>query len=304
VPGMVLVHGGLGSAFYRWVKFWNSRGYAAISMDTCGCVSGNVSGNEHRGHFRHQDAGPAGWGGFFNLNEPVEDQWMYHAVADAVIAHSFLRSLEGVDPDRIGVTGVSWGGVISSVVSGVDGRFKFSAPVYGGGAFLDNSPMWEGVVQKMGTTNVARWNEMWDPIHHLARAKVPVHWLAGTNDRAFSLPSLIDSFSAVPGEKSLAVRVRLPHNHSAVSEQAIELTTWADCHLRDIPLPQPVRAELNFTRSSGAWINRVWETLPARLVDGKPEAELPAGITAWYFNTFAANGFVVSTPLQRADKKD
>ena len=63
VPGMVLVHGGAGSAFYRWVKFWNDRGYAAISMDTCGCVSGNVKGDEQRGHFRHPDGGPAGWAG-------------------------------------------------------------------------------------------------------------------------------------------------------------------------------------------------------------------------------------------------
>jgi len=40
VPAMVLVHGGGGSAFIPWVQLWVSRGYAAISMDTCGCVSG------------------------------------------------------------------------------------------------------------------------------------------------------------------------------------------------------------------------------------------------------------------------
>ena len=32
VPAMVLVHGGGGKAFYEWVKIWNDRGYAAISM--------------------------------------------------------------------------------------------------------------------------------------------------------------------------------------------------------------------------------------------------------------------------------
>ena len=34
VPAMVLIHGGGGTAFAKWVKFWNSRGYAAIAMDT------------------------------------------------------------------------------------------------------------------------------------------------------------------------------------------------------------------------------------------------------------------------------
>ena len=30
VPGMVLVHGGGGTAFASWVKRWNDRGYAAM----------------------------------------------------------------------------------------------------------------------------------------------------------------------------------------------------------------------------------------------------------------------------------
>ena len=71
VPGIVLVHGGGGSAFVRWVKLWNSRGYAAISMDTCGAVSGNAYGQEQKGHVRHAWAGPEGWGGFDKGADPV-----------------------------------------------------------------------------------------------------------------------------------------------------------------------------------------------------------------------------------------
>ena len=299
VPGMVLVHGGGGSAFYRWVKFWNDRGYAAISMDTCGCVSGNTLGSEQRKHFRHADGGPAGWGGFGQTGAKIEDQWLYHAVADAILGHSFLRSLEGVDPDRIGVTGVSWGGVITSIVASQDGRFKFAAPVYGCGAFLENSPMWEKAVQQMGPEKTAEWKAIWDPIRYLAQAKIPVHWLAGTNDRAFSLPSLMDSFAAVPTDKSLAVKVRLVHTHGKPSEEATELTAWADFYCRGVPLPEPVKADLNYTKdSAAAWIDRKWETVPAKLVGGKPVADIPSGTTASYFNTFAADGFVQSTPVK------
>ncbi|OQB38809.1 MAG: hypothetical protein BWY06_01881 [Candidatus Latescibacteria bacterium ADurb.Bin168] len=39
VPGMVLIHGGGGSAFTPWVKLWLDRGYAAISMDCCGATN-------------------------------------------------------------------------------------------------------------------------------------------------------------------------------------------------------------------------------------------------------------------------
>ena len=36
VPGVVLVHGGEGTAFWDWVQMWLDKGYAAIAMDTEG----------------------------------------------------------------------------------------------------------------------------------------------------------------------------------------------------------------------------------------------------------------------------
>ncbi len=35
VPGIVLAHGGGGTAFAKWIRLWTARGYAAIAMDTC-----------------------------------------------------------------------------------------------------------------------------------------------------------------------------------------------------------------------------------------------------------------------------
>ncbi len=119
VPGMVLVHGGGGTAFESWVRLWNGRGYAAIAMDTCGCVPIGEYGKWQR----HDDGGPPGWGGFDQIDVPAQDQWTYHAIADVVLAHSLLRSLPGVDADRIGLTGISWGGYLTCIASGVDARF-------------------------------------------------------------------------------------------------------------------------------------------------------------------------------------
>ncbi|MDB6137117.1 MAG: cah, partial [Verrucomicrobiaceae bacterium] len=36
-PGVVLVHGGGGTAFAEWAHLWAKRGYAAIAMDLAGC---------------------------------------------------------------------------------------------------------------------------------------------------------------------------------------------------------------------------------------------------------------------------
>ena len=114
-PAMVLIHGGGGTAFDRWVKLWNSRGYAAIAMDLCGCVPVGTYGNWQRDEL----GGPPGWDASFSqLDDPIEDQWTWHAVSAVALAHSLIRSYPEVDADRIGVTGISWGGYLTSIVAG------------------------------------------------------------------------------------------------------------------------------------------------------------------------------------------
>jgi hypothetical protein len=61
-PAMVLIHGGGGTAFDRWVRVWTARGYAAIAMDLCGCVPDGTYGNWKR----HGQGGPPGWDASFD----------------------------------------------------------------------------------------------------------------------------------------------------------------------------------------------------------------------------------------------
>ena len=37
-PAVVYAHGGTGTASYRWVNYWNNKGYACISMDLEGHI--------------------------------------------------------------------------------------------------------------------------------------------------------------------------------------------------------------------------------------------------------------------------
>ena len=117
VPGIVLVHGGGGTAFEAWVHLWTEHGYAAIAFDACGAIPLHVA--DPKKWQRHEAGGPPGWGGWAQIDEPREDQWTYHAVADALLADSLLRAQPGVDPERIGVTGISWGGYLTSLLAGV-----------------------------------------------------------------------------------------------------------------------------------------------------------------------------------------
>ncbi|MCZ8512039.1 acetylxylan esterase [Paenibacillus filicis] len=126
VPGIVLVHGGGGTAFAEWVRIWSARGYAAIAVDLEGQLP---LPKTEQGRPRHDWAGPQRKGEFADYGLPLKEQWMYHAVSAVMLANSFLRSIERVDPSRIGLHGISWGGIVTGIVSGTDDRFAFAVPV-------------------------------------------------------------------------------------------------------------------------------------------------------------------------------
>lgn len=316
MPGIVLVHGGGATAFANWVRLWNRRGYAAIAIDTCGSVP---SGNDYNmARPRHETGGPPGWGGFTQIEEPIEDQWPYHAVADVILAHSLLRAQPNVDAQNIGITGVSWGGYLTCIAAGVDDRWKFAVPVYGCG-FLTEDSVWLPNFKRMGEANARQWNDLWDPSKYLGQAKMPFLWVTGTNDFAYPLGSLQKSYRLLSHEqRRLCIRIRMNHGHGGPGENPEEIHVFANAHTRGTPnlatletsiqegdkvlwryqSARPmVRAELCFTKDSGPWLKRFWDSMPAQLDSQKRQvtATLPQNATTYYVNLIDANDLVVSS---------
>jgi dienelactone hydrolase len=311
-PGMVLVHGGGGSAHAHWVKMWLERGYAAISMDTCGCTYGGG----HRQHQPHEHGGPPGWGDFENVDAPPQEQWSYHAVADVLLAHSLLRSFPEVDPDRIGVTGVSWGGYLTCIAAGLDPRFRFAAPVYGCG-FLGENSAWLPQFRSLGEARAARWLELWDPSRYLPRARMPMLWVTGTNDFAYPMDSLQKSYRLPRGDRTLCVRVNMPHGHTH-GEKPAEIHAFAEAIFRGgTPLARVrwagrdgrsvwveyescshvEKVEMNYTADGGKWQERKWTTVEAAMdpAGGRASAVLPENVRVHYFNVVDRRGLVASS---------
>jgi len=303
VPAMVLVHGGGGTAYLGWVQMWVKRGYAAIAMETCGCVPKRgepvvVKGKPRPGGWqRIEQGGPPGWGRFTE-KKPVPDHWTYHAVSAAVLAHSLVRSFPEVDAERTGVTGISWGGFLTSLVVGVDSRFKLAVPVYGCGR-ITKPPQW------------------WDPSTYLANATMPILWMTGTNDFFSPMDQWQDSYRRAKGGHTLCLRVRMCHSHGC-GWAPKEIGVFADSILTGgVPLATitgqgrdgnkawatftskspVVKAELNYTEAVGVWKRRPWKTVPATLDPkaGRVSADVPTGATVYYFNLIDGRGCLVST---------
>jgi len=330
VPAMVLVHGGGGTAFATWVKRWNDRGFAAIAMDTCGKIpQGERDGKPHP---VHAWSGPAGWGASVaQIGEPIRDQWTYHAVAAVLRSHSFLRARPEVQADRIGLTGISWGGYLTSIVMSVDDRFRFAAPVYGCG-YYDLNPEW--CHMHPDKEKVRAWFALWDPKNYIqgigaGGVKCPVLWCDGTNDRWYPLDALRKSCALVPSTTPLALslKLRMPHGHPPSGDPP-EITAFAEHYLKGAPAPlavtsahlregrlrvaydapgsQPVRAELLYTCATNALLrDRAWQVTPVKDFDparGTFAADVPANAVMFFANVITRDRLVFSTRVfERAD---
>jgi dienelactone hydrolase len=317
-PGMVLIHGGGGAAFAEWVRMWNSRGFAAVAVDTVGTMPAKAEAAKlwNPPRMRHEFSGPAGWGDFRNIDAPVTDQWGYHAVAVSILAHSFLRAQPGVDAKRIGVTGISWGGYLTSIVASLDQRFRFGVPVYGCG-FLGEDSAWLKDFEKLGAGRADKWLKLWDPSSYLPRGRRPMFWINGTNDFAYVMPSWQKSYRLPQGERLLSLQVRMKHSHPDGAKPE-EIFAYAEEKLLGGPAliriekqgessqqawavyakhARPVRAELCFTRDSGKWQERNWETAPANIhaKSRRVTAPIPETSRAYYLNLVDRRGLIVST---------
>ena len=316
VPAMVCVHGGNGTAYREWVELWAKRGYAAIAMDTCGSIPVRVPGTKFD-WISSGIGGPRGWGGFANVNDDIKDQWPYHAVSTVVRSHSFLRAQSGVDSERIGITGLSWGGFLTCLSAAVDKRFKLAVPVYTC-AFYDTIGSAEERRKTLGDVKWRRWLDLWDPKHYIPEIDMPIMWLSGTNDRSFPYGSLRKTFPLVKVPLDVVIRPRMPHGHTA-GWSPKEIFAYADSFFRNgLKLPKvsapvaagntavarfesgegfmaPVAAELHYTTADGKWENRLWRCRPARIEGASAIADMPSGVTAHFINLVFENGLKVSS---------
>jgi len=310
LPGMVLVHGGGGTAFPEWVKLWVVRGYAAIAMDLGGCgpnrkpLADGMPAQGHQEKFRP-----------FTSDEEAKRLWTYHAVAAVIRAHSLLRSREEVDAERTGLTGISWGGYLACIVAGLDDRFKLAVPVYGCG-FLHENSCWLGEFDKLGPEQTKRWVAYYDPSRYLPGVGCRIFFLNGTNDFAYPLDSYQKSYRAVPGRVDLRIEVRMRHSHPAgwapkeiglyvdsVFTGGKPLPTLGPLTIEDgraraemtseVPV---VRGGLHYTADTGPWKERTWQSTEAAVTDGAVAAPLPAKRPlVFYLSVTDDRGAMVST---------
>ncbi|MBO9730220.1 MAG: alpha/beta fold hydrolase [Chitinophaga sp.] len=307
LPAVVLVHGGGGIAFKEWAILWAKKGYAAIAMD----LRGN---GPNRQHLAHGFVEPDNKTPYFTITPTLSDQWMYQAVANVILANNLLRSFPEVDSNRIALTGISWGGILSCLIAGIDNRYKAVVPVYGCGYLFYNTAMLKDLDQ-LSPADKQTWIQQYDPSQYIRHAKMPMLFINGTNDSHFYLDSYKKTYEQVKNAQ-LSIKPRLRHSHHD-GWQSEEIFAFINSYLNHTtPLPRITKtcitqtgitakvisaeplaaAYLHYTTDTATLLkDKIWEVMPVNIKGERVEAAVPpVGTLVWYLSVTDKRGMQVS----------
>lgn len=322
LPAVLLVHGGGGTAHLGRSISWASRGYAVLTIDLPG-----------RGQQRwsSRSTGP-------DMDVPIllrtkpdlRYNYLVHAVAAARNGITFLTQRPEVDPKRIGMVGLSWGGVITLLTNGQDKRLKTAVNVFGAG-YIPEASSWQNRFDTMSEEELNLWYSFIDPKNFLKTQHAPILFITGTNDHCYYLPTFQKSYAEVTAPKKLLLIPNLRHRFLPYMQRIV--WNWLDNKLKFngsfpqiILLPilrkgndklivpaiatassQVTAATLYYTEGEPSrWTKRKWKSIKGYFEDGIYYFGIPASLiqpeVMFYITVKDNHGSAVSTPIRSAFK--
>lgn len=284
-PAIVLVHGGGGTAYAWAVELWMSYGYAVIAPDWYGKRPGT---NDVTKEVPSPDRT---WVAAERTHSYTEVDCHVTNVANLILAHSLLRSLPEVNPNKTAYVGLSWGSWYGAMVTAVDNRFKGMLQIY------------LGVRDEADTRFIDG--------RFLHAAKNPMYYVVGTND-FHGHPEIMqkgfETCGSMLGNKTMIMR--LPHGHVGFTYEPCR--RHVDAMLKGEPnLPilgkttvknDRISAEITDSGKGVKWVylyytksdnsvrrDRQWERVRVESFkrgDKKISAQIPAGTTQCFLAAY------------------
>ncbi len=221
LPAILISHGGGGGASLPTGLRWAKYGYANLIIDLPG------KGKQRGGS---RSTGPdMDVESLLYTGQELENNYLFHSVAAIRHGIGFLANQPEVDPDRLGMIGLSWGGVNSILTNGQEPRLKAVVNVFGAG-FIPEGCTWMDQFTRKLPDELKRWNAFLDPSRFLATQHAPILFITGTNDHCYYLPTFQKSFLKINGEKQLYLIPNLRHQFYQ-RDEAVALA-WLDGKLK------------------------------------------------------------------------
>ncbi|MDD4179339.1 MAG: dienelactone hydrolase family protein, partial [Candidatus Margulisbacteria bacterium] len=155
--------------------------------------------------------------------------YLVHAVAAARNGITFLSNRKEVNPQRIGMIGLSWGGVLTILTNGMDDRLRAAVNVFGAG-YIPEGCTWEEIFTAMPANDKNLWNNFLDPKNFLATQHAPILFITGTNDHCYYLTTFQKSYEDVTAPKKFLLIPNLRHKFTPVVQSPA--LVWLDQKLK------------------------------------------------------------------------
>ena len=221
LPAILLSHGGGGTASLPRALHWAQRGYAVLAIDLPG---------KGENRWTSRSTGPDMIVANLLRTQPdLSYNYLVHAVAAARNGITFLTQRKEVDANRIGMIGLSWGGVITLLTNGQDKRLKAAVNVFGAG-FIPEGCTWNDLFVAKPAHDKELWNNYLDPKNFLASQHAPILFITGTNDHCYYLPTFQKSYLEVKVDKNIWLIPNLRHRFLASAQNPA--LAWLDQKLK------------------------------------------------------------------------
>ena len=228
-PTILDIHGGpktvYGGCYFHEMQLWASRGFAVIFCNPTGGDGGGDEFADIRGRYGSQD---------------------YRDLMDFV--DTALERCDFIDPERLGVTGGSYGGFMTNWIIGHTGRFKCAASqrsISNWVSFGNTSDIGHRFAKdQTGATAWEGVEKAWEqsPLRYAGRVTTPTLFIHSEEDYRCPLPEGMQMFYAlkvhgVParmcifkGENHELSRSGRPQNRV---RRLREITEWMEKYLKD-----------------------------------------------------------------------
>jgi dienelactone hydrolase len=319
-PGLFILHGGGGNAdgLLPLVEEYARGGYVALAIDQPGICGTNNTPNT-TGPWKSR---PTGEVPRFDVTVGPQNSTLVDAEVAGLEGLNWLRSQTNVNPTAVGITGFSWGGYSTTMLSGLLGdKVKAAYAVFGCG-FYEKGSFWKARIAALSMADRDVWLTYLDAGRREAQMKAAYFLEAETNDTYFWPEAVGATIDAVPGTKNHVWGPNLNHmqlaagpamqrlyfdyylkgigsDFASVRVSKIEVVNGADKKVTfDVSVPTGVSiasVELYYSNQAPTWQSRTWTAITAQLASGTTySATIPANLAAQQLNFY---GFVTDTRM-------
>jgi dienelactone hydrolase len=241
LPGLLHLHGGGQRAFLSEVSYYARRGYACLSINWGGREMENAKPGDPNTDWGAVDPTQRNVPGYFSLKpgpkqldpaeSPRNNNW-YLLTLGARRGLTFLEKQPEVDPDRLGVYGLSMGGSLTVYVAGTDNRIKAAVPQVGGSGFATYPwPLLPEQTKLIPSGDLALYRATVDFESYAPHIQAPLLYLGATNDFNGIMDHTYRTGALIRhGNVRYAFAPHL--NHRFTPEFQVASPLWFDQHLK------------------------------------------------------------------------